>query len=640
MAESPPVYACHFCRVSKVGCDKSRPRCMRCLRNGHDCHYDAPTQSSNRHRRAPSTKKKKITIDSAPQDQVQAQSQFEQRPTSALLTTKANQTRNRIPKACSPCRQSKVKCDRREPCGRCVKTDKEHECHYPAASPAGNEEQNPSKECIPLWKQKFHTAIHWTVMVENIESLLNHHRWPERYGRHIEHNQLFSPMDNFFGYVGPLQNATRRTLLSYVPPRNVTDCFIEHYLNIIEPSYQLLHVPSFHEEVETFWEKPSTLDDGWLAQLFAILALGCQLHNASIPPGQHMDFEVLPERLYEAAQACLQRTAFMIRPEMASIRTLCLFVIIKQTKRLFCAESDALWPATGLVVRLAVIMGLHSTDPKQGTQSTVPTSVRNALWAAVILLDLRQSLASGMPVIPPSSELIERPLHKTEADQPSDFPFPLMIYDNLPQIFKVLELATSPQITSSYDLVVTYDQQIRELLKHYHRQFLSVEKTNDHSFQWTTVNVFFRRVLLALHSRLYQEPQASTQYPVAYWSSLDCSLALLSEQRGLWDYSSSRAGAAMAPFFARLFRSEFFLAAITVCFYLVQAHSPLDSPNSPRCHGEARRTVLELLTSCKDVWGVEKDASVCHSRAFGMIDSLLQISEDEVEGRVDFEFSF
>ncbi len=474
---------------------------------------------------------------------------------------------------------------------------------------------------------------------------------------------MFSSVDNIFGNIGPLSNAPRRTLLSYIPPRDVAESLIAHYLDSVEPFHQIIHLPTFEEELEVFWSKPGTVGDGWLAQLFAMLALGCQLHCISASANSN-DMGISPDRLFEAAQACLQRTPFMIRPQLTSIRALCLFVIFKQTKVMMtCVECDALWPATGLIVRHAVLLGLHSTDSAQHPQSksSETTTIRNRLWAAVILLDLRQSLAAGMPIIPPSRDLIAEPLFTIHEQNPAadskDLAFPLVLYDILPQVFRILELATSPQVTLAYSQVASYDRQIRALLKYYETSFLAPDHEQEHGhkqdvnvnanarFQWTMTNVFFRRVLLALHSRLYQEPNAPTRYPVSYWSSLECSIVLLSAQRELWDTSSSSSpspsvsnlGAKTAAFFARLFIQDFFLAVVTICFHLVQEqeHSPLVSVtggNGLWCEGHARRTILELLRSCRDIWGLEKGTSVCHGRSFRMIDSMVRFLEESGSG--------
>ncbi|KAL4883452.1 hypothetical protein BJY04DRAFT_226504 [Aspergillus karnatakaensis] len=634
MADTHSLHACEPCRASKLGCDKSRPHCMRCLGKGRSCNYAQPKTShklhASNHNTSRSHKAKRDLNLLSPQ----SNSSITQRKSPAS-TVKG--TRNRIPKACKRCRQLKVRCDRKEPCSRCLRVDGGQGCTYPLSSPSVE-----GREPLPLWKQRFHSELHWSGLVDNIKSLMEHRRWPLIYGRHIEQENLLSSVDNIFGNTGPLYNSTRRTLLSFLPPKDVADSFVEHYLDIIEPSHQILDVPCFMEEINSFWAKPSSATEGWLAQFFVILALGGHLYNTFRSSAQHTDFGTLPARLFETAQVFLQRTAFMIRPDVTSIRTLCLFVIFKQMKGMICIESDALWPATGLIVRLSIMLGLHSSNPDHGSQSTspVPIRVRNSLWAAVILLDLRQSLTAGMPVIPPSRDLIAEPLFGISHSQlPSsapqrEFQFPLVIYDILPQIFRVLELATSPQINLAYSQVTTYDRQIRGLLRHYRDLCFSASDNTatNNRFQWTMINVFFRRILLALHSRLYQEPQASTRYPVSYWSSLECSLALLSEQRELSDTASSRNGTisvAAASFFARLFQPEFFVGAVTLCFHLVQAHSPLVSPNSHKCQqGQARRTIISLLESCKDIWGCEKEASVCHSRSFGLLEYLLQVLEE------------
>ncbi|KAL3485341.1 hypothetical protein BJX62DRAFT_247585 [Aspergillus germanicus] len=627
MADSTSTHACVGCRASKLGCDKSRPQCMRCLRMGRQC---------RRHAGRGSQRKENAWVSPRASHQ-------------SWFPWLMMQRRNRVPNACARCRQSKLKCDREQPCGRCLKYNRGHDCQYVADPPMVKPESET--KLVPLYKQAYHSGFHWSVLVENIESLLKHHRWAGIHHAHPEQQRLFSSMENFLGS-SPLSNATRRTLLSYMPPRDVVEMFISHYLDVIEPSHQILHLPSFRAELATFWDRLGTVDDGWLALFFAILALGCQLHEPAQPATRDDGFQALPSRLFDAAQAFLQRTPFMIRPDLTSIRTLCLFVIYRQTRGAVCIEFTALWPVTGLIVRLAITLGLHLTDSTQYAQRGADdTTSRNRLWAAVILLDLRQALAAGMPVIPPSGNLLTEPLLGMGPDlaggsQQKEFLFPLVIYNYLPQIFKIIELATSPEITLSYSLVVKYDQQIKALLNHFHSTFLAAcaENPNTDPFQWTMTDIFMRRILLALHSQLYQEPSVIARYPVSYWSSLECSLAILSAQRDLWDTDTHTNGAnnpfppGRAPVIARLLQQDFFLAAITVCFHLVQAESPLSSPEgSQGCQVRARKTILELLGSCRDIWEREQDVSVCHATAFSMIDSLLRISSTATGCTLDGE---
>ncbi|KAJ5129932.1 uncharacterized protein N7515_005971 [Penicillium bovifimosum] len=51
-------------------------------------------------------------------------------------------------------------------------------------------------------------GFHWSVLVENIENLLKHHRWVGIHHQHVEQEQFFSSRENFFSSSGPLYNAT------------------------------------------------------------------------------------------------------------------------------------------------------------------------------------------------------------------------------------------------------------------------------------------------------------------------------------------------------------------------------------------------------------------------------------------------
>jgi hypothetical protein len=76
------------------------------------------------------------------------------------------QRRNRVPNACVRCRQSKLKCDREQPCGRCLKANRGHDCHYAAAQPPLKPERET--KLVPLYKQAYHSGFHWSVLVENV----------------------------------------------------------------------------------------------------------------------------------------------------------------------------------------------------------------------------------------------------------------------------------------------------------------------------------------------------------------------------------------------------------------------------------------------------------------------------------------
>ena len=59
-----------------------------------------------------------MELDSSPNDNDQSS------------TSEARQKRSRILLSCAPCRNSKLKCDREQPCGQCTKKGRDNQCTY------------------------------------------------------------------------------------------------------------------------------------------------------------------------------------------------------------------------------------------------------------------------------------------------------------------------------------------------------------------------------------------------------------------------------------------------------------------------------------------------------------------------------
>ncbi|KAE8373779.1 hypothetical protein BDV26DRAFT_296648 [Aspergillus bertholletiae] len=153
----------------------------------------------------------------------------------------------------------------------------------------------------PLRKQQFHTDSHWSVLVQKqIETLLKRQHWATIEAEiSCDTHSHPASFTNFLGMFERPCNTSRRTLLSHVPPRHVADLLVEMYLLVIEPPHQLLHLPSFIEEVKRFWVRPNAVDDGWLALFFAVLAVGSHIYNSSTVDGKTPD--TLPGHLCDAA---------------------------------------------------------------------------------------------------------------------------------------------------------------------------------------------------------------------------------------------------------------------------------------------------------------------------------------------------
>ncbi|OAL72741.1 hypothetical protein A7D00_2514 [Trichophyton violaceum] len=436
-----------------------------------------------------------------------------------------------------------------------------------------------------------------------------------------------------FGEKPRRSKSTRKAMLASLPSRDVVDKFVQSYLDVIETSHRILHVPTFQLQVQAFWDQPNAADDSWLAQYFTILALGCDAARAEDPESTG-HYSELRNTLLTAAETCLRLTPFLYRPTLANLRALCLIVLAKQIHTMSCSEHEACWPLTGLTVRLAMLTGLHSRNSNK-FYSPFHAEMRNRLWAVICFMDLKQSLLSGMPLqmtietftcVQPANINEEEINESFSGEIPSrllpertDATVLVILHDVFPLVAEILRAVNSADSSFQYEDVLEYDRQLRFKMKEYEIILQSpprrlVEPTEctpiDIDFEKILLNVYFRRVLLTLHGRFARLPQAFIEYSVAYWSSLECSLALLVQQRELGEQAAHNRG--VSTWFSGIFKQDFFTAAMTLCFHLIKNDSPLELPTEHLCQIQARETVLETLRSCRDLWEKEKDLSGCH----------------------------
>jgi hypothetical protein len=244
-------------------------------------------------------------------------------------------------------------------------------------------------------------------------------------------------------------------------------------------------------------------------------------------------------------------------------------------------------------------------------------------------LDLRQSVLSGLPILAeplptyslPSSSHRQTPHGTSHASCGEKFQS--FFVSVLPMAQEVAQAARS--VDCSYETAVNLDKEVREIL----REVGELSAKSDYAppayqddtlvLQWEGVylDILFRRLLLELHRRFAYEPQAAVQYSVSHWSTLDCAAAMLVLQRSIYENSESTAG----QWLIGIFRSDFFVAGLTISVYLLQNSSQLGSPILPG--GSALETLLQTLRSCRDIWGRGKAFWLCEFQKFQFFDQVI-----------------
>ena len=62
-----------------------------------------------------------------------------------------------------------------------------------------------------------------------------------------------------------------------VPSRDIADALKAGYFRVFESTCRILHIPSFEQQYEQYWNDPTSADDCWVLILLLVLAIGMSL---------------------------------------------------------------------------------------------------------------------------------------------------------------------------------------------------------------------------------------------------------------------------------------------------------------------------------------------------------------------------
>ncbi|KXH65470.1 fungal specific transcription factor domain-containing protein [Colletotrichum salicis] len=353
--------------------------------------------------------------------------------------------RSRILLSCGPCRASKLKCDRSEPCGQCLKKSRPDGCVY-APKP---EKQKPAKGMAARLKRlegmvrtmmdegangvgpqtagtgaaaanaveekgvaqpggqlvqgerasTYVGATHFMAILEDIEDMKSYFEEPEADCDEIPEpsDEIEAPDLVLFSRNMP---RSREELLKLLPERKIVDRLIMRYFSSRSPSQHIVHRPTFVKHYARFWSDPSGTDLHWLALLFMVMSLGVFYSTFMAPHELSGDSPQPPMdrfKLFRAAAACCLVWGKYTHPTIATIPPFILYVeaefIISRAAQMNC------YVLSSVCLRLLLKMGLHR-DPDRllaGTVSPYEAEMRRRMWNMAVQLDLLVSFHMGLP---------------------------------------------------------------------------------------------------------------------------------------------------------------------------------------------------------------------------------------------------
>lgn len=199
---------------------------------------------------------------------------------------------------------------------------------------------------------------------------------------------------------------------------------MQHYLRTLGLIYRVLHVPTFYQDYERFWEHRSSASTGFVLKLLLILAIGSIFH---CEPGPANELGIPVRRWVYAAQWWLAGPFEKETGKLEGLQVHCLLLLCRQT---YAIDKEASWASAGALMRQAIHQGLHR-DPKNfPTLSIFDGEMRRRIWGTIIEINIQFSIDAAMPpllgpsdfdTLPPSN-LEDEDFDQTTTSLPSPQP--------------------------------------------------------------------------------------------------------------------------------------------------------------------------------------------------------------------------
>ena len=378
--------------------------------------------------------------------------------------------------------------------------------------------------------------------------------------------------------------------------------YIDRYINLLDQVNPVVDLPQFQNEVDQYWQDPNSVSLCWLAQLLMVLGLGAFTTPTREEPS-------IATELMMGAEACLMQTPFMFRPTFNSLKATCLMVVAKQTCNPTCWFVDSCWSLLGLLVRMCFIFGLPQDNSE--TLDSASRASRRRLWLTILYLDIKLSMPTGMPPLTRPDEFASL---TSIAELGEHTGLQQVLAESLPTVLSILVRINSSKEQIPYPEVLRYNAQIRGLMAH-------AQQVCNNQLQRLTIDICLRRCLMVLHRPFALHLEGPTMFPESYWSSLECSLAVLMHYRDVWYEDPTL----RHDLVGRAFTHEFFSAALQASVHVLRQDAPLAGAAGIGCEIPPRQIILDTLKSCVEIWASEQEKSVCWRTSYNMLKAILEL---------------
>lgn len=174
----------------------------------------------------------------------------------------------------------------------------------------------------------------------------------------------------------------------HIPSRELADQLVDGYMRTCEKLYRILHVPSFRQEYERYWQNPQGAREAFIIQLQLVMAIGAVLYD-----DKYSLRRSVVRWVYEARFWLLQPSE-KSRINLSGLQVWCL---VHMARDICGVGSDLVWASAGTLMRMALYTGVHRDPDHLPKMSLLAAETRRRLWATILEILVMSSMESGGP---------------------------------------------------------------------------------------------------------------------------------------------------------------------------------------------------------------------------------------------------
>ncbi|KIW12059.1 hypothetical protein PV08_09333 [Exophiala spinifera] len=301
----------------------------------------------------------------------------------------------RAPLSCVSCYKRKVKCDKKIPCGQCIRRGAVSTCRREQVKVKGQLIQAKSDGNSTGWTYQ-------DLVLENLALKAQVQATTTGVEKHVpsDGDEVFvldemadDPSAHLFDYM--IQKQPPRTVSNYedieFPTREQSAYLILQARERIAWIHYALHHPTFEEEHDEFWKRTTTrdarltYDPAWLAIYFSTLsAVLVFLHDEDTPssPASRYPLSSRMRKWYDAAVFFLEKSDYLRVPTLMTVQTIAILGIVFNNVGEFNFHSN-LW---SIAVRTAQTIRIDN-EKHLASRPPIEREVCRRLWWTLVICD-------------------------------------------------------------------------------------------------------------------------------------------------------------------------------------------------------------------------------------------------------------